>query len=105
MPEHGLTPRLTRDTTAVGVVVEGIDAFATDVFYYGVHYASTAVSHWHMSAFPSVVVYSFSTCLLFPVACWCFCLQVAILLGGFPRRPGMERGDLIEKNAGIMKVI
>ncbi|CAM9964617.1 unnamed protein product, partial [Ectocarpus fasciculatus] len=29
--------------------------------------------------------------------------QVAILLGGFPRRPGMERGDLIEKNAGIMK--
>ncbi|CAM9724835.1 unnamed protein product [Ascophyllum nodosum] len=29
--------------------------------------------------------------------------QVAILLGGFPRRPGMERGDLIGKNAGIMK--
>lgn len=32
------------------------------------------------------------------------CPQVAILLGGFPRRPGMERGDLIGKNAGIMKV-
>lgn len=32
------------------------------------------------------------------------CHQVAILLGGFPRRPGMERGDLIGKNAGIMKV-
>nr|AIT70174.1 malate dehydrogenase [Saccharina japonica]AIW62923.1 malate dehydrogenase 1 [Saccharina japonica] len=29
--------------------------------------------------------------------------QVAILLGGFPRRPGMERGDLIGKNASIMK--
>eukprot|EP00904_Undaria_pinnatifida_P010944 jgi/Undpi1/6980/HiC_scaffold_21.g09454.m1 len=29
--------------------------------------------------------------------------EVAILLGGFPRRPGMERGDLIGKNAGIMK--
>nr|AIT70173.1 malate dehydrogenase [Sargassum horneri] len=29
--------------------------------------------------------------------------QVAILLGGFPRRPGMERWDLIGKNAGIMK--
>lgn len=31
--------------------------------------------------------------------------QVAILLGGFPRRPGMERRDLIGKNAVIMKVI
>ncbi|CAM9216611.1 unnamed protein product [Discosporangium mesarthrocarpum] len=29
--------------------------------------------------------------------------QVAILLGGFPRKPGMERGDLIEMNVAIMQ--
>nr|AIT70166.1 malate dehydrogenase [Dictyopteris undulata] len=29
--------------------------------------------------------------------------QVAILLGGFPRKPGMERGQLMAKNVGIMK--
>jgi malate dehydrogenase len=29
--------------------------------------------------------------------------QVAVLLGGFPRKAGMERKDLIEKNVQIMK--
>lgn len=29
--------------------------------------------------------------------------DVAILLGGFPRRPGMQRNDLIAQNASIMK--
>jgi malate/lactate dehydrogenase len=29
--------------------------------------------------------------------------QVAILLGGFPRKPGMERNDLIAQNASIMR--
>ena len=29
--------------------------------------------------------------------------DVAILLGGFPRLPGMERKDLIEKNVEIIK--
>ena len=27
--------------------------------------------------------------------------DVAVLTGGFPRKPGMERKDLIAKNAGI----
>eukprot|EP00953_Heterococcus_sp_UTEX-ZZ885_P015489 8722-Heterococcus_DN1.PRE.2 len=30
-------------------------------------------------------------------------VQVAILLGGFPRKEGMERRDLIEKNVRIMR--
>ena len=30
--------------------------------------------------------------------------DVAILLGGFPRLPGMERRDLISRNVEIMKV-
>jgi malate dehydrogenase len=29
--------------------------------------------------------------------------DVAILLGGFPRKPGMQRNDLIAQNASIMK--
>jgi len=28
-------------------------------------------------------------------------VQVAILLGGFPRKPGMNRADLLAKNAPI----
>uniref|UniRef100_UPI00067E6504 MALATE DEHYDROGENASE n=1 Tax=synthetic construct TaxID=32630 RepID=UPI00067E6504 len=31
-------------------------------------------------------------------------VDVAFLVGSFPRKPGMERADLLEKNAGIFKV-
>ena len=30
-------------------------------------------------------------------------VDVAVLLGGFPRRPGMLRKELIERNVEIMK--
>ena len=48
-------------------------------------------------------------CLLFPdiVRCAEACkgVQYAILVGGFPRKEGMTRRDLLERNSSVLVVL